>query len=111
MKGRGQSVEAKAMKRTRHVDELVSRIAAILAFYRQEDGRWDPRPPMTGELRSTIEELKTIDQDGTQLGPRFYRTLEAELIARYDEPMGRNLVALVRGLAVPVFREPPTLAT
>lgn len=97
------------MKRLRRVDELVSRITAILAFYRQEDGRWDARPPMTGELRTAIEELKALDQGGTELSPRFYRTLEAELVARYDEPMGRNLMALVRAVAQPVFRDSTTV--
>jgi len=99
------------MKRTRQIDELVSRIAAILAYYRQEDGRWDARPPLTGELRMAIEELKALDQEGSQLRPRFYRTLEAELVARYDEPMGRKLVALVRGVAQPVFRDSPSVAS
>jgi hypothetical protein len=99
------------MKNGRHVEEIVSRITAILAFYRQEDGRWDVRPPLTGELRTAIEELKSLDSKGTHVRLQFYRTLEAELVARYDEPVGRRLVSLIRGVAQPVFREPPTVAS
>jgi hypothetical protein len=89
------------MTHQRRIDELASRVAATFVYYQRTHGRWEDCPPLAHELRTTVAGADALGQLGTRSRTGFFRVLEAELTARFGDPAGRRLVALVREVANP----------
>lgn len=84
------------MTQNREIEETVARAAAIVAFYDKGGGQWEDRRIMASELRAVVRGIESLDQNPKTLGPRFFRALRAELVARYGDGVAGRLVEIAR---------------